>query len=250
MIARLKNSKATLKNAPGVLYRNVASLMRKQLLDGKLVPGDRLPSIEAMAKSYSVAIVTVRQAIALLEEEGLVERRHGQGTFVTSGKEKQKRLIMELSWSSLIQIWGSSTPRALRVFDAVGTPLLGPEDGVSAPVYRHMRRVQNVDGIPYAISDIYVDRRIYSRFPDRFDRESVIVVLNSLKLVKLMRQKLTIGTADLEVASLLDIPVNSAVGIVRRVIRDRGDVAIYVGEAIYRGDMVQLTREFKRPHRK
>lgn len=250
MTARLKRSKASLKNAPGVLYRNVAGLIRKQLLDGKLASGDRLPSIEAMAKSYDVSIITIRQALALLEDEKLLQRRHGQGTFVTGGTEKQKRLIMESNWNSLIEIWGRSTPRALRVFDSFDTPSLSPEDGTSAPAYRHIRRVQSVDGTPYAVSDIYIDRRIYSRYQERFDRESVIFVIDSLKLVKLMRQKLTIGTADLETASLLDIPVNSAVGIVRRVIRDRNDIAIYVGEAIYRGDMVQLTREFKRPNRR
>jgi hypothetical protein len=44
---------------------------------------------------------------------------------------------------------------------------------------------------------------------------------------------------------LLRVPVNSAVGIMRRVITDFNDVAIYVGEAVYRGDMVRLEREIK-----
>jgi GntR family transcriptional regulator len=76
--------------------------------------------------------------------------------------------------------------------------------------------------------------------------QMVIVVLDSLDVVNTMRQRLTIGTADLDVACLLRVPVNSAVGIMRRVITDFNDVAIYVGEAVYRGDMVRLEREIKR----
>lgn len=246
MIERVRAKKATLKNAPGVLYRHVASLLRKQLLDGKLLPGDRLPSIEEIARSYSVAVVTVRQALAVLEDEGLVERRHGRGTFVTNGVKNRNWLKLESSWDSLIEMWGRSKPRPIRVLDTVGMPLLEPDDGIPAPAYRFMRRVHAAEGVPYAVIDIYVDRRIYSRHPGRFDSEMVIVVLDSLDLVKVMHQRLTIGTADLEVASLLGIPVNSAVGIVRRVIRGHDGVAIYVGEAVYRGDMVQLTREVKR----
>lgn len=247
MLERLRKSTGGLRSAPGILYRNVAGLIRKEVLDGKLLPGDRLLSIEKLARSYSVAIVTVRQALALLEDEGLVERRHGQGTFVTRGAKRQKRLRLETSWNSLIQMWGRSKPRMIRVLDTVGMPLLEPDDGKSARAYRFMRRVHTAEGVPYAVIDIYVDRSIYSQHPHRFDSEMVIVVLDSLNLVKIMQQRLTIGTADLEVSALLDIPVNSPVGIVRRVIRGRDGVVLYVGEAVYRGDMVQLTREFKRP---
>lgn len=242
----LNKSRAPLKNAPGVLYQHVASLMRKRLLGGEFLPNDRLPSIEALAKSYDVAVVTVRQALALLENEGLIERQHGRGTFVTDAISTRRWLRLESSWESLIEMWGRSKPRPLKVLDAVGMPVLAEEDGTPAPAYRFMRRVHAEGSTPYAVIDIYVDRRVYSLCPGRFNNEMVIVVLDSLKLVNTMRQRLTIGTADLDVASLLGVPVNSPVGIVRRVIRDFNGVAIYVGEAVYRGDLVRLEREIKR----
>ena len=94
-------------------------------------------------------------------------------------------------------MWGRSKPRAVKVLDTVGTPLLEEADGTPAPAYRFMRRVHNEDGTPYAVIDIYVDRRLYSRCPERFNSEMVIVVLDSLDVVNTMRQRLTIGTAIL-----------------------------------------------------
>lgn len=239
-------SRLSLKNAPGVLYQHVASLIRKRLLGGELLPGDRLPSIERLARSYGVAVVTVRQALTLLENEGLIERHHGRGTFVTDGIRSRRWLKLESNWDSLIEMWGKSRPRPIRILDRVSSPLLEEDDGTPAPAYRFMRRVHTADNTPYAVIDLYVDRRLYTCCPERFNNEMVIVVLDSLGVVNKMRQRLTIGTADLEVASLLRVPVNSPVGIMRRVITDCDNVAIYVGEAVYRGDLVRLEREIKR----
>jgi len=212
------------------------------------VPGERLPSIEALAHTFHVAIVTVRQALALLEQEGLVERQQGRGTFVARSIGEKRWLKLESNWEALIRMWGRSKPRPIRVADTIGNPILQPEDGVAAPAYRYMRRVHLAEDVPYVVIDLYVDRRLYALCPDRFDSEMVICVLDSLPQVQIksMRQCLTIASADLETAALLEIPVNAPVGVVRRVIRDQGDRVIYVGEAIYRGDLVKLERELKK----
>lgn len=108
-----------------------------------------------------------------------------------------------------------------------------------------MRRVHSADGMPYAVSDLYVDRRHYAVCPERFESEMVILVLDSMPEVRIKRmtQCLTIETADLEHASLLNMAVGSALGIVRRVICDESDTVIYVGRAVYRGDAVKFERE-------
>ncbi len=243
-----KSAALGLKDSPGKLYEQVAALIQKRIDRGDWVRGERLPSIDALAKSFDVAVVTVRQALKLLEEKGLIDRHQGRGTFVASNAAEKRWLKLESNWGTLIQMWGRSKPRQLKVGNAIQMPALLPEDGSSAPGYRHMRRVHSASGVPYAVSDLYVDRRLYARCPRRFDTEMVIVVLDSLQAVQIksMRQCLTIETADLEDAALLEIPVGSPVGIMRRVIRDQADVVIYVGEAVYRGDLVKLERELKK----
>src|SRR5919108_5832892 len=49
---------------------------------GELVPGARLPSHREMATTFGVAPMTIRQVLARLEQEGLISREHGRGTFV------------------------------------------------------------------------------------------------------------------------------------------------------------------------
>jgi GntR family transcriptional regulator len=239
---------ATLKSAPGRLYENVAGLIRQRIESGQWIARERLPSIETLARTFGVAVVTIRQALALLEADGLVQRRRGSGTYVADSVKERQWLKLESSWDALIQMWGKSRPRPIRVLDAIGMPLLEPEDGIAAPAYRYMRRVHLADDVPYVVIDLYLDRRLYALHPDRFDSEMAIVVLDSMPevAIKCMRQCLTIGTADLETAHLLNVSVNSPVGKMRRVIRDQNDTAIYVGIAVYRGDLVRLEREIKK----
>lgn len=252
-IFRMKTSKNRaadqLKASPGKLYEHVATLIQKRIQSGELVKGERLPSIDALAGSFDVAVITVRRALRVLEEKGLINRYQGRGTFVAADAKEKRWLTLESNWDALIQMWGRSRPRSLKVADVSSSPSLNADDGVPAPGYRHMRRVHSSIGTPYAVSDLYVDRRLYALCPTRFDSEMVIVVLDSLAdvSIKCMRQCLTIETAGIEEASLLQIPVGAPIGIVRRVIRDKADTVIYVGEATYRGDLVKLERELVKP---
>lgn len=248
-IRQTESTAAALKTSPGKLYEQVAMLIRQWIENGELAKGERLPSIAALADSFGVAVVTVRQALALLEECGLIDRHQGRGTFVSEHVKEKHWLKIESNWETLVSVWGRSKPTPLKVRNMFAMPVLSAEDGHAAPGYRHMRRVHSVDGVPYAISDLYVDRRHYSACPERFDSEMVIVVLDSLPQlrIKSMRQRLTIEIADLDHASLLRIPVGSPLGIVRRVICDEAGTVVYLGRAVYRGDIVKLEREITKP---
>ncbi|WP_170850216.1 MULTISPECIES: GntR family transcriptional regulator [unclassified Beijerinckia] len=64
------------------LYRQLETIVRGQIIDGELSPGDRLPSEADLSAQYSVSRATVRQALEALEREGLINRHVGRGTFV------------------------------------------------------------------------------------------------------------------------------------------------------------------------
>ncbi len=66
-------------------YGWLAAALRTRILQGEWVPGESIPPEAVLARSYGVALGTIRQALSLLVSEALLERRHGKGTFVTSG---------------------------------------------------------------------------------------------------------------------------------------------------------------------
>jgi DNA-binding LacI/PurR family transcriptional regulator len=63
-------------------HERLRQLISSQIADGRLTAGDALPSEHEVARTLQIARSTVRQAMASLEQEGLVRRVHGRGTFV------------------------------------------------------------------------------------------------------------------------------------------------------------------------
>lgn len=68
-------------------YGQLAQTLRTRILQGEWAPGDNLPAEAALARSYGVALGTMRQALAVLVDEGLLVREQGRGTFVRLGLE-------------------------------------------------------------------------------------------------------------------------------------------------------------------
>ena len=66
----------------GPRARRVYDTLRARIVSGELPTGSQLPSYVALAGQFGVAPLTVRQVLARLEEEGLVSREQGRGTYV------------------------------------------------------------------------------------------------------------------------------------------------------------------------
>jgi GntR family transcriptional regulator len=66
-------------------YGALAAAMRARIVAGEWPPGSAIPSEQTLAAEHGVALGTMRQALDLLAEQGLVERIHGRGTFVRRG---------------------------------------------------------------------------------------------------------------------------------------------------------------------
>jgi GntR family transcriptional regulator len=228
--------------SPVPRYAQLADLFRNRIVRGQWRPGDRLPALEALMEEFDVARVTVRQAIELLSREGLITAQQGRGTFVTGAPSTAGRLHLQTSLAALAEVYRHDKPELTLIEEAAVAPALQAEDGKPARRYHFMKRVHSRDGVPYCVISIYLDNRVFRMAATRFRRETVVPVLLDLPRVKIARasQTLAVSSADVEVAGLIGIPVNSPVAEVRRVCVDPEGTVIYLGLVTYRGDFVRL----------
>lgn len=64
------------------LYRQLAAMIRDQILSGEIGPGRRVPSQEELVQQHGISVRTVDSAMKILKAEGLVEQEPGKGLYV------------------------------------------------------------------------------------------------------------------------------------------------------------------------
>ncbi|WP_328917886.1 MULTISPECIES: GntR family transcriptional regulator [unclassified Streptomyces] len=79
-------------------YERIADDLRQRIRAGELGPGDRLPSETALVDEYGKSLPTLRQALGLLQAEGLIEKQHGRGNFVRQPRTPVFRTNLRHQW--------------------------------------------------------------------------------------------------------------------------------------------------------
>jgi GntR family transcriptional regulator len=231
------------------LYAQIAGLLRAQLESGQFARGSYLPSIDLLSGRFRVAPQTLRQAIAVLEDEGLVQRRQGIGTLVCAVPRDQRWLSLPTDWDALIGMLEELHPERTLIEDADRLPDDVPGGGLQES-YRFFRRVHARDGLPFCVIDIFLESGVFHRAPDVFRSELVILALSRLPGIRIgdVRQTLRLDVADRETAGLLGIAMAGPIARVRRIIRDEDGHILYLADVAYRGDVVALDMDLTPKH--
>jgi GntR family transcriptional regulator len=117
------------------IYRQLVQQVRRDVMLGRLRPGDQLPSVNEVVDSLSVNPNTVVKAFSELEHQGLVVRRQGIGTFVAASPSMTSvpvapRLLASLArWVDRARQDGLSPEQIRMLLEvALDEPTASPHD--------------------------------------------------------------------------------------------------------------------------
>jgi GntR family transcriptional regulator len=229
-------------------YLRLAQLLRQRIEKGVWVSGEHLPKLEDLMAEFDVARVTVRQAIALLSQEGLVSAVRGKGTIVQALPPRHSSLRLETSLAEMANAYRNDQPTLTLIDEGLAQPARHPGgSGHLVEHYHHLRRVHSREGQRYCVISIYLAEHIFKQASDRFRQETVIPVLMEMPQVKIRqaRQTLKISIVDVETSELLGVPMNTAVAEVVRVFTGPKDEILYMAEITYKADFIHFEMELK-----
>ena len=72
-------------------YRFLVDTIKEKIKNGEYEPGERMESENTLSEQFGYSRQTVRQALSVLEQEGLIERRRGSGTYISSESRRTPR---------------------------------------------------------------------------------------------------------------------------------------------------------------
>lgn len=229
-------------------YQRIQGAIRRTIESGSLRPGDAVPSERELARIHAVSLMTARHALATLEQEGVVERRRGVGTFVSTPKIHFNKLM-----SYTEQMRGRSLTAGSKVLfaeivedepEATARLSLSPQSQILK-----LERLRHAGGEPFALETCYFSAKHFAGLlSESLEHESLFKILERHYHVVLgyADEEVDATAADPRTAELLGVPKREPLLRIRQVIYStKGSVIVYV-LGLYRSDRHNLViRRFR-----
>ena len=224
------------------LYAQLVGIIKRNISTGVLPVGALLPSEAELCRCLNISRNTVRQAIGELEDEGLVIRKRGRGTFVADPATNRRGV--RYSFTSEVSSAGKVPSSTLVDFNVES-----PGDIVcekmelheGTPVYC-FTRVRNVDGEPLILETSYYPQYIYPNLTrDMLQTHRFYSLLYHVGIVPFAAdESYEAVVLDSDRAALLGVAAGSCAFFHQRITRTE-DGRIYEYTRSYiRGDRVRL----------
>lgn len=225
------------------LYLQVAKLMRQKIESQEWRFGEQIPTLEELEKEYQVSRITLRAALDQLEEQGIIRRTRGLGTFVAKDLSTQRWFKLATSFDELVETVANLKIRLLAIDDEAEQALIPAFPfGDVGPAYQRLRRVHYHNDEPYCLIEIYLDKKIFDSDPEGFCNAPVVPQLAARRDVQIAdaKQIMRITVSDEDTAAHLNIGVGDPIADVCRTILDRKKRIIYYAHIQYPAQMIQI----------
>lgn len=237
------------RSTPVPLYHQIAEHLRGQMASGVLVGGARLPSEHALCAEFSVSRSVVRQALAALVADGLIEIQRGRGAFVRARRvpvalhARLDPLQTELDKAGFRLTTQVLEQRLIDAPDYIATQI-----GDHRAIY--LKRLRYADGQILLLVENYIP---YARTPDLLGFEG----FETTSLYQHMaakygiiattgRRLLEVARTPAEVAGLLGLEPGSRAMFNREITRDQDGGVLEYYESWHHPDHTQLSIELRR----
>ena len=209
---------------PGVaLHRQLFLILRDQVMQGIYPPGGMIPNEEALCTQFGVSRITVRRAISDLELRGLVEKRHGRGTFVaTNLPPLRPRATLGLV-DALREAATETDVDVLNVERREPPREIAQQLGLLAGTRAvHAMRLRLKEGVPVAVTEAWVTEEVGQHVTARELKKRAlyeILIAQGIKFGRVV-QEVTAVACNPFYAGLLHIEPGSPLMRVSRLLYD------------------------------
>ncbi|MFE2744120.1 GntR family transcriptional regulator [Streptomyces scopuliridis] len=249
-------------------YERIADELRESIRAGELKPGDRLPSETKLAEDYRRSVPTIRDALRLLQDEGLIEKLHGRGNFVRKARTRVLRTNDRHQWekdrarepeAKRLETGSTEHDTGLEVDDLVFhasyretkadkeiAEALGVPEG-SALVERTYRTRYAAETAPFALVTSYLIRALIESNPDLLDAANEPWpggTQNQLLSVGIeldrIEERVTARPPTPEEAEELELPPGTSVLLLRKTSFDLNDRVVEMSDVTLPGDRTEM----------
>jgi len=233
-----------LKKGPIPLYYQLERALRKRIHSRNISDTQPFPTERQLCEEYEVSRTTVRQALMILEGEGLIKREQGRGTFL-AGQDPGDIPFQLYGYMDDLFLFGSKTRLELTAkklirLDARVARDMELEEGDEAYFFEGIRRLSGESRS--ALFHAWVPREIGEKIPlQELEPPFLIAMVEKVALerVKRAHQITSAAVATRRHESVINVRVGHPILVVKRIHFSTGDTVLQVAETHFPGDVYQ-----------
>lgn len=235
------------------LHKQISDWLKQEIESGALSEDEKLPSENELAKKFDVSRVTVRRALQTLENEQLIYRCQGLGSFVTDQRTHQSFSILNDFTEELA---GSGMKASSKVLSFEQQNIEGRSDLISylgienKQVAVKIERIRLGDGEPIAY-DVTWMPVFYGQLVESYDLEKTTIfkILEGEFDIPIKRgcYRIEATVANDTLAQHLKVEPNTPLLQINRISYTIGDKPVYFQKRFYRNDKMVFELMAERP---
>lgn len=220
-----------------IRYQQIAEELRSRVLAGDFAAGRMLPSESELSGEFSASRVTVRRALEVLRDEGLVDARQGFGWFVAGDPLRQPLGRLATIEEQMAEN-GVVSERRILEFAFERAPKFVTRV-LNTPQVLRVKRLNMADGEPFAIVTVWCPADLGQHLSRRDVEQSPFYELLDIPLQG-ATQTIAADAATDDDAKLLQVPVGSPVLRCERVTSDATGRAVLLSRHVFPGHRTEF----------
>lgn len=239
-----ETSRFTLQQQSSVpLYTQIREVLRAQILDGTYLPHQQMPSEGDMISLFDVSRITVRQALSDLQNEGLIFRIHGKGTFVSKPKAFQDLGRLQGFGEAMRRMGYETYSKVLSIKTVKADPQVAERLQLPKQAkVTELKRLRFLNREPISLDVTYLPCSIGARLAkEDLATRDIFVILENDYGMSLGHADMQIGStlADEILAGQLRVEEGSPVLVIERITNTADGLPIDYEHLYFRGDAFQ-----------
>ncbi|MGI6541276.1 MAG: GntR family transcriptional regulator [Bacillota bacterium] len=223
----------------GALYIGIASQLKNDIVRGAF-PDNRLPTEEELSQRFGVSRNTIREALSMLEMDGLITRRQGVGTFIE--RDKVHVGSRTIGFTESMRLAGRNPGTLMMSFDwePADQHMSGMLDMRVGEAMGVLKRVRSLDGVPayYQIERLPAHVIGEDFDPDAMG-ESLFEYLNKQRDIEVGGSEFSLRATvpNRVIASILGMDIGLPLLMIEDLYRSREDKPLLWSVNYYRSDL-------------
>ena len=240
------------------IYYQIKQTIKGWIVNKEFGPGNKIPSENELADRFNVSRLTVRQAISQLIQEGFLNSRRGEGTFVTSNENLINSFSLETT-GFMDELFSTQLSKVTTKW-ATLSKMVAPKPvkeklqlETNDEEVVQIKRLRLLRGRPFTYTINYLPVDIGARVneKDLYRRRLLEILERDLKIEFTEAvQTIEASFADQEVAEKLEVASGSPILFVEKIMYSKQHKPIELFQSSYRGDLFKFIVRFNKVKRR